>query len=91
MRIIALYLKASPNLIKAFISLLTKLQLASLCQRMPVQCLRPCLPLSTALPAFPWKACAGLPAATGLTVRLSRGVTQTSMYPEIQPSYLQVI
>ena len=41
-------------------------------------------PLSTALPAFPWKACAGLPAATGLTVRLSRGVTQTSMYPEIQ-------
>ena len=41
-----LYSKASSNLIKAFISLLTKLQLASLCQRMPVQCLRPCLPLS---------------------------------------------
>ena len=37
--------KPPPNLIKALISLLTKLLLASLCQRMPVQCLRPRSPL----------------------------------------------
>lgn len=55
-------------------------------------------PSSTALPCLlfigkPVLACPLLLA--GLTVRLSRGLTQSPMYPEIQappwPSYLQVI